>query len=157
MLDLFRYLSNDEFEVVSSIIRNKLYKKGIEDNVFALLISKQKFIGATIHSSAILWKNTFRLEIGLENALMKLEGLITSTKSFGFPEKLIIYDTSEPHFYGNPNEIIYSSGYDESWELEVDEFAHALDTSRQVENGNIHDAIEVMKLIDDIYRKGEIT
>lgn len=151
MLDLMRYLSSDEFIVNDALMRNEEYADGIEDNVFVLMRSKAKHIDASIHSSSILWDNTFSLHIGLAEGLIKIEGLNTSSRSFGFPEEIRILDSRGKHYYGCPPEDVYYYGIDTSWQEEVDEFVYAIHNKKPIKHGTIHDAVAVMKLIEDIY------
>ena len=153
MVDLVRYLSGCEFDKVKSFTSH-FTKNWYEDNVFALLQSKTG-ITASIHSSCVMGRNTFQLDIGMEGGLISLSGLITSTKSFGFPEQISISSLDDMTFYGNPVQTVTKFGIDTSWEQEVVEFFDCIKNEKDIIHGNISDAYEVMKLVDKVYKDGE--
>lgn len=147
LLDLVRFLSNDEFPDVKSFVSH-FSGDWYEDNVFAIMKSNSG-ITASIHSSAQLKENAFSLHIGCERGLIKIDNLITSTRSFGFPEKLIIIQSDESSFKGCPHEYIKYFGEDHSWKSEINEFF-----SEDIFSGTIDDAIAVMEIIEKVYNDG---
>jgi len=154
MIDLFRYLSNSEFEVQKSVVSH-FDKNWYEDNIFALLHSKKDNIDCMIHSSSVMKRNVFLLYIGLEGGYIRLENLITSTRSFGFPEEICISDSEKTYFYGNPQKTSKFYGIDNSWELEMREFADAILRSKPIVNGTITDALQLMSILEGIYSDGD--
>jgi predicted dehydrogenase len=152
MLDLFRYLSNKEFYDIKSLVStyHKDWDKDIEDNVFAIMKSDDG-ITASIHSSAILWKNTFQLNIGFDKGYIHIDNVITSTRSFGFPEVLSIAKSSDTFFYGNPKEEVYRFGEDHSWKTEIDQFTKTIINNEDKYECSIYDAEKVMEMVDKIY------
>lgn len=150
MVDLFRYLCDTEFDVQKSLVSH-FNNHWYEDNVFALLHSTEKNIDCMIHSSCVMRRNVFLIYIGMEKGYIRIENLITSTRSFGFPEELCVANSSKTYFYGNPQKVSTFYGIDNSWKLEVEEFADAIINDKPIRYGTIDDATEIMKILDDIY------
>jgi predicted dehydrogenase len=152
MIDLFRYFSNDEFECLSSHLTSSFWNVECEDNAFLTLKSKNDIV-ATLHSSATQWKHKFLLEIAFENGFINLDGILSSTRSYA-PETMIIgkREFEDITFaMGKPKESITYYEYDNSWELELNEFINAIYGKNVVNNGTSSDALEIMKLTDFIY------
>jgi len=154
MVDLIRYLSNQNFTEVSSYVTTSFWKIKAEDNAFAMLKSEENIV-AMIHSSATQWRHKFLLEICFENGYINLDGILSNTRSYA-PEKLI---TAKREFeditfaMGKPKESITWFENDDSWYLEIKEFIDAIEKGKPIENGTIYDAIETLSLIEKIYEK----
>ena len=54
----------------------------MEDNAYALMSTNNGVVGM-LHSSATQWRHRFNLDINLEKGNIILDGLLTSTKSYG--------------------------------------------------------------------------
>jgi len=152
MLDLFRYVSGVEFQQVKAFVSYHENKYPIEDNVFCILKSNKK-ITASLHSSSVMWKRTFQLDIGLDNGHITIKGLTTPTHSYGFPVQVIVSQRHDIDFVGNPHQKTYYFGNDNSWKKEVDMFADCIINNKQVKSASIDDAMEVMKLVKMIYNE----
>jgi predicted dehydrogenase len=153
MLDLFRFFLGD-FEEVKSFVTTSYWKIDLEDNAFALMRNNENQV-AFIHSSSTQWKHTFSLDIYCENGYLSLQGILSSTRSYGGGERLIIAQKQfedVAHAVGNPKETVIHFDRDLSWEMEVNEFADCMVNHRPVEQGNSTDALKVMQLVDAIYR-----
>jgi len=152
MLDLFRFLSEDEFDCIHSILSTSFWDIECEDNAFITLQSKKGTI-ATLHSSATQWKHKFLLEICLENGYLTLDGILSSTGSYS-PEKLIVgmREFEDITFaMGKPREIVTYFENDNSWKLELEEFISAIKKKGSIDNGTSEDALKIMQLTDQIY------
>lgn len=152
LVDLFRYLTGREFSEIKSFVSH-FNKKWYEDNVFAIMRSSSDIVGS-LHSSCTLRKNAFIIYIGLEHGYIRIENLITSTRSFGFPEELCVANSDKTYFYGNPQKTSTYYGVDNSWKDEVDEFVDVIINKKPVRNGNINDAYENMKIVEEVYKHG---
>ena len=108
-------------------------------------------IVAQLHSSATQWRHTFNLEITLEKGSLILEGILTGSKSYGNETLKIIFSDPDGD-KGKPEEKILSFDEDLSWDLEVLCFADAIRNSANIVNGSIDQAIEIMDLIERIYK-----
>ena len=151
MVDLMRYLSGEEFPTIhSELTLPVIGEPKVERNVMILMKSTGG-ITATLHSSATMWKNTFELTIGLEHGYIEIAGLNTSTKSFSFPERVTVADARLPHWYGNPVETTQYFGVDNSWNEELDRFAHTIKSGNLEYDCSIKDAEEVMKILEKVY------
>jgi len=152
MLDLFRYFSDEEFSCQSSFMGSLFWNIESEDNAF-ITIKSDSGVMATLHSSATQWRHKFLLEMCFENGYINLDGILSSTGSYA-PE-ILIYAYREMEdiekAMGKPSENTIHFEKDNSWDLELDEFIHAIFKNKPIKHGSLKDAIEVMKLVDSIY------
>ncbi|MEM7352106.1 MAG: Gfo/Idh/MocA family oxidoreductase [Acidobacteriota bacterium] len=155
MLDLCRYFCGD-FNEVQSLVTTAFWNIPVEDNAFAILRTSEGQV-ALVHSSATQWKHRFLLEICLEGGYINLDGILSSTRSYG-DEKLTFAKKQfedEAFALGKPREETIFFGRDDSWSLEIEDFAEAIRQDRPVASGNSTDALRVMQLIEEIYRRGQ--
>jgi predicted dehydrogenase len=149
------HLALDKFTQAKSFVSYHTYKPPIDDNTFAILKS-QRGVTASFHSSSLLWKRTFTIEMGFENGYISTNGLSTTSRTFGYPEQVRFALKDNVTFTGNPNESIFYSGEDVSWRCEMKEFYHIIKQHNagkniQPKNGSIDDALMVMTLLEKIY------
>jgi predicted dehydrogenase len=154
MLDLCRFYCGD-FDQVKSLVTTSFWKIPFEDNAFAILSNRAGQV-AMIHSSATQWKHEFSLEICMEDGYVNLQGILSSTRSYG-DERLTfarkqLEDTTRA--FGRPREETIIFDTDDSWSLEVADFADAIRQDRPITSGNSHDALRVMELIETVYGNG---
>lgn len=153
MLDLLRYLVGD-FTEINGFVDNLVWKESIgEDTAFATMRTADGKV-ATIHSSAIQWKHKFDMDIICTNGYIALNGLITSTRSYG-EERITYYKKDleqKSGKLGNPTEYTMCFDEDFSWDYEMEEFFDAVSGKDIVHNGTAEDAVEVMKMIDMVYK-----
>ena len=154
MLDLMRYLSEEDFSQVFSFIDNAFWNYDVEDNAYVLMKSPSGLV-AQLHSSATQWRHVFNLEITLERGSLILGGLLTESKSYG-DETLTIITSDLLKDNGTPRESISKYNEDVSWDNEIKYFANSLADNTAIERGSIHDAMETMKLIEVIYKADPI-
>tara|TARA_B100000315_G_C14571051_1_gene585526 strand:- start:727 stop:1758 length:1032 start_codon:yes stop_codon:yes gene_type:complete len=152
MLDMVCYFAGD-FDEIKSFVSNNYWQHDVEDNVFAIMRNKVGCI-ASLHSTATQWQHRFRLEITLRDALLELSGILSGSKSYG-EEKLKIIQRRDESITGSQDEAVYSYLEDDSWKEEVDEFATIILEDKVVLNGNSADALNVMKMINQIYFSDE--
>ncbi len=151
MLDLFQ-LFVGPLAVVDAVLTDSFWKCGVEDNAFVLLKSHGG-VPAFLHSSATLWKHTFRIEIGCGNGYLIASGFLSKTGSYG-REQLVIGKRQfedEALALGNPREEIIHFDRDESWDREVNEFVAAIQEGRPARHGILDEARQVMQLIQEVY------
>lgn len=153
MLDLLRYFMGD-FQTIDGFVEHLVWKDCPgEDTAFATMRTESGKV-ATLHSSAIQWKHKFDLDITCTNGYIALNGLLTSTKSYG-EERITYYKKDlqqKSGKLGNPAEYTMCFDEDHSWDYEVKEFYDVLTGQRALENGTIEDAVAVMRMVDGIYR-----
>ncbi len=148
MLDMIQLFS-DEYNEIKSFVQNDYWKHNVEDNAFIIMRDKKNRV-AMIHSSATEWRHKFRLEITLEKALIELSGILSGTKSYGDETFKLTKRNKNGNIIPNTKSMQYVQ--DLSWKKEVDEFAYIIVKNKKVKDGNITEAIRLMKLISKIYK-----
>ena len=149
MLDLMNYFVGG-FNNIFSIIQNTFWNFDVEDNAFVLMQNDDGIIGQ-LHSSATQWRHTYNLDVTLKKGSLILGGLLTSSKSYGDETLKIIYADPD-NDKGNPKEEIINFDEDISWDMEIKRFTDAVRNSDKIKNGSIYQAIEIMDLIEKIYK-----
>jgi len=150
MLDLFRLFCG-EFVEIKSMVDTAYWDIEVEDNAFALLRDRQGRI-AMIHSSSTHWKHRFSLEIFLTDGYLSVNGILSSTRSYGDETIVIARKQFEDGFAaGKPREEAIYFDTDPSWQLEMEEFVDCVLGDKPIVCGDSEDAFKVMKLVFDIY------
>jgi len=156
MLDLMFHLSGQKFSVLHSLVSTLFWDIESEDNVFALLKSKNNVV-ASLHSSATQWRHKFLLEMCFENGYLNLDGILSGTRSYA-PET-IKYGNREfediTYAMGKPQEKVIWFENDDSWEIEVNDFADAIISSTKIKTGTITDAMNALQCVEDLYNYGK--
>lgn len=156
MLDLFRYFCG-EFDEIRGFLSKMYWDTNVEDNAFVYLRNEKGQV-ATLHSSATLWKHTFKLEIFLEGAYLIVSGLLSKTGSYG--RETLTFGRrqfeDESFALGNPREEIIYFDQDISWTTEVEKFTECILMDKKIENSSSYDSLKVMEFIDRIYREESI-
>jgi predicted dehydrogenase len=151
MIDLFHNFVGD-FDEYQSFVGRQYWDIPVEDNAFALMRNTRGQV-AMLHSSATQWRHTFRLEIVLEQGLLSLNGILSSTMTYG-KESLTIartqFDTDGSPL-PNPNETITYYDEDGSWKRELDEFVQAIKNDGPITVGTMDHALAAMKAVYNIY------
>jgi len=150
MLDLFLFLGGD-FDKIYASVSNLYWKINVEDNVFATLENTKTGMAATLHSTMTQWRHLFSLEVFLEKGYLVLNGLKTSSNTYGDEILSIAKNRSvaPAATWEDEEDITYHT--DESWKSEVNDFFSAIKSDRSVTSGNSMDALKLMKIIDKIY------
>jgi predicted dehydrogenase len=147
LVDLMRLFCG-EFVEVKSFVSNRYWRHDVEDNAYALLRDAQGRV-AVLHSSATQWQHRFSLEIALTEGFVVMKGIVSGSRSYG-EEELVIGRRDESDV-GTAREEVVRYIADNSWRLEIDEFADAILTGRQILHGSSADALAAMKLVYEIY------
>ena len=150
MLDLFLHLGGN-FDNVHASVSNLYWNLSVEDNVFVTLENTKTGLAASLHSTMTQWRHLVSLEVFLEKGYLVLNGLKTSSNTYG-DEILTIAknrSTAPAATWKDEKNITYHT--DESWESELTEFFSAIKSNREVKLGNSSDALKLMKIIDKIY------
>lgn len=153
MLDLMRFLSDTDLILKHATVANLHWDIECEDNVFALFKNSQDAI-FSLHSSATQWKHKFLLELIFENGYLILDGILSQTMSYA-PEKLIKARKNKDAnlAMGSLPEQVMIFDKDESWKRELIDFIDCIKHKKEVKNGSIDDAMNVLSLIEKIYNK----
>lgn len=145
LLDIMRFFCGD-FKEIKSLVSNDYWKHKVEDNAYVIMRSKKNIV-AMVHSTATQWQHKFRIEITLEKAQINLSGILSGSKTYG-QEKIEI----QPKFSKSKKTKTIKFKKDLSWEKEIKEYINCIKSNKKIYNGTIYDAIEVMKMIDTIYK-----
>ena len=151
MLDLFMYLGGD-FDVVKAEISNLYWKLEVEDNAFVILKNSNTGLIASLHSTMTQWRHLFSLEVFLEKGYMVLNGLLTSSNSYGEEVLSIAKNRSTAPAATWKDEVKTQYLDDHSWRYEMEHFFSAIKENIPVKIGNSNDALSLMKIIDEIYK-----
>ena len=152
MLDLFLYFGGD-FDTVKSDISNQYWNLEVEDNAFVILKDKKSGIAASLHSTITQWRHLFSLEVFMEKGYMVLNGLITSTMSYGEEILSIAKNRSTAPAATWMDEVKTQYLTNRSWRYEMEHFFNAIENNTQIQIGNSDDAMKLMRIIDKIYEQ----
>jgi 1,5-anhydro-D-fructose reductase (1,5-anhydro-D-mannitol-forming) len=152
MLDLFRYLGG-EFDSVKAEVTNHYWKADIEDNAFIILKNTQNGLVASLHSTMTQWRHLFSLEVFMDKGYMVLNGLITSTMSYGEETLSIAKNRSAAPAATWKDEVKTKYLTNNSWRYEMEHFFKAIKNNTPITIGNSNDAFQIMRIIDEIYKQ----
>lgn len=151
MLDLFLYLTGD-FDIVKAEVSNLYWQMDVEDNAFVILKDSSSGRVASLHSTMSQWRHLFSLEIFMEKGYMVLNGLNTSTMSYGEEVLSIAKNRSTAPAATWKDEVITKFDTNNSWRYEIDHFFDSIQNNKPVQIGNSTDAYKLMRIIDSIYQ-----
>ncbi|MCP4213661.1 MAG: Gfo/Idh/MocA family oxidoreductase [bacterium] len=154
MLDLFLHLGGT-FDQVHAFVSNLYWKCDVEDNVFAILKSSESGVVASLHSTMTQWRHLFSLEIFLEKGYMVLNGLKTSSGTYG-DEVLSVArnrSTAPAASWEDEDKTTYHSST--FWRSEIDHFMASILDDTPIKIGSSQDALNLMTLLDKIYEAGD--
>jgi 1,5-anhydro-D-fructose reductase (1,5-anhydro-D-mannitol-forming) len=149
MLDLFLFMCGD-FQEVKAFVSNLYWHSDIEDNVFAIFRNKEGQV-ASLHSTMTQWRHLFSLEMFLERGYIVINGLLTSSGSYG-EEQLTIAENrtvAPAATWSSEEKIVYK--INSSWETEVKMWLDAIENDKKVPMGNTDDALKLMKIVEKVY------
>jgi 1,5-anhydro-D-fructose reductase (1,5-anhydro-D-mannitol-forming) len=150
MVDLFLYLSGD-FNKVHAAVSNLYWDMNVEDNVFATLENTETGVVASLHSTMTQWRHLFSLEVFLKKGSMILNGLKTSSMTYGDEILHVSKNRSISPAAIWEDETHFSFHENDSWASEILEFFDAIKNNREVSVGGSNDALKLMRVIDEIY------
>lgn len=151
MLDLFLHLGGSFDEVQAMVSSLYWQQPGIEDNVFATLRNSKTGLVASLHSTMTQWRHLFSLEVFMERGYMVLNGLKTSSSSYGKEELVVATNRSKAPAAQWEDEERFLYEVDGSWDDEIQIFFDALELGTPIQSGSSAHALQVMSLIDRIY------
>ncbi|MBU0630372.1 MAG: Gfo/Idh/MocA family oxidoreductase [Candidatus Margulisbacteria bacterium] len=149
MLDLFLMMCGD-FQEVKAFVSNLYWKADIEDNVFALFKNHKGQV-ASLHSTMTQWRHLFSLEMFLQKGYLTVNGLITSSGSYGEEQLTIAENRTAPPAATWTEEEKFVYRINSSWEKEVKIFLDSIENDKEVPVANTQDALKLMKLVDAVY------
>jgi predicted dehydrogenase len=152
MLDLFLYMTGVQFEDVHAFVSSRYWNiPGIEDNVFAILRNRATGIEVSFHSTMTQWRHLFSLEVFLDRGYLVLNGLKTSSGTYGEEELSIAKNRSQAPAANWESEEKLHFRVDSSWRSEAEHFMDAVTLGMPVTYGTSEQAYNVMSLVDRIY------
>ena len=151
MLDLFLHLAGD-FDRVKAEVSNLYWNLEVEDNAFVILRNTETGIDASLHSTMSQWRHLFSLEVFMEKGYMVLNGLITSSMSYGEEILSIAKNRSAAPAATWKDEVKTQYIDDHSWRYETEQFIDAIENDTDIQIGNSSDAQKLMRIIDKIYK-----
>ena len=153
MLDLF-IMFGGEYDSVHAEVSNLYWNLEIEDNVFAIYKNTKTGVVASLHSTMTQWRHLFSLEVFLEKGYLVLNGLKTSSGTYGDEILSIAKNrtTAPAATWQDEEHITFHT--DNSWNSEVNHFLKAIENDSPIKVGNSAYALSVMKLIDKTYKNG---
>ncbi len=151
MVDLFLLFAG-AFDNVHAFVQDRYWNAEIEDNVFAILKNTRTEVVASLHSTMTQWRHLFSLEVFLSKGYMVLNGLRTSSMTYGDEELSVAKNrsTAPAATWEDEERITYHD--DSSWQSEIDHFFKAIEEDSKIDVGNSNDAMNVMKTIEAIYK-----
>ena len=150
MLDLFRFFCGD-FVETKSMVCTAFWDIDVEDNAMALLRDAEGRV-AMLHSSSNQWKHRFNLEIYMSDGYLSVNGILSSTRSYGDETISVARRRFDEGFAtGKPREEIIYFDTDPSWELEIADFVDCVRDGGPVTSGTSEDALKAMELVFAIY------
>lgn len=153
MLDLFLFIGGQKFDEVQAMVSNLYWKTdGIEDNVFAAMRNTQSGMCAQMHSTMTQWRHLFSLEVFCEKGYMVLNGLKTGSGTYGDEVLMVARNRSKAPAATWQDEEKFSYPIDESWDREAVEFVDSALHGKEQTHGTIENALDVMELVDTIYK-----
>ena len=153
MLDLF-IMFGGNYNTVKADVSSLYWNLDVEDNVFAIYKNQNSGVVASLHSTMTQWRHLFSLEIFLEKGYLVLNGLKTSSGTYG-DEILSIAknrSVSPAATWKDEEHITFTT--DKSWDSEVNYFLDAIKNDKSIEIGSSFDALAVMRLVDKTYKDG---
>ena len=151
MLDLFLYIGG-EFDQTHAFVSSLYWNmEGMEDNVFAIMKNSKTGMAASLHSTMTQWRHLFSLEVFLESGYMVLNGLKTSSGTYGEEELTIAKNRTTAPAATWDDEERFHFETDNSWKYEAEHFVECISNNTPVSIGNSCDALKVMELIEAIY------
>lgn len=150
MLDLFLMMAGD-FDEALAYVSNLYWKLDVEDNVFAIFRNRDGVV-ASLHSTMTQWRHLFAFEIFLEQGYIVINGLLTTSGTYGAEELTIAKNrtTAPAATWSDEERIQYT--VNNSWFYEIEHFFDAIEQNKPVQVGTSQDALKLMRLIDKIYQ-----
>ncbi len=153
MLDLFCHLAGS-FDEVKAFLSNFYWKlDGIEDNAFVIMKNRKTGVVASLHSTMTQWRHLFSLEVFLEKGYCVLNGLKTSSGTYGKEVLTVAKNRSSAPAASWESEDSFEFKIDDSFSKETQIFISSIKENKKITNGTIDDAIRIMTIIDKVYKE----
>ena len=101
------------------------------------------------------WRHIFSLEVFLEKGSMILNGLKTTSGSYG--DEILVLSKSRSETpkaeWFEEEKLVYKKS--DFWKSEVQYFCDCIITNKTISNGNSSDALKIIELLEKIYKDAE--
>ncbi len=154
MLDILIFLYGT-FDVIKSVSSNLYWKSDVEDNMFVIFKDSKTGVSASLHSTMTQWRHLFSLEVFLEKGYLVLNGLKTSSKSYGKETLTIAKNRSVSPAATWKDEKKINFKKDNSMQNEVKDFLLSIKNNKKIKIGNSDDALKIMRTISKIYKEAK--
>lgn len=152
MLDLFLHIGGVAFDETHAFVSSRYWEiAGVEDNVFAILRNRETGLEASLHSTMTQWRHLFSLEVCLERGYLTLDGLNTSSRTYGEEILTIGRNRATAPAASPESEERLHFPVDASWRSEIEHFMDAVTLGAPLRHGTSAQALAVMSLVDAIY------
>jgi len=150
LIDLVRWLSGSEVNLVWASMSRLFWDMPVEDNAFVALAIGSNQGTAFLHASCTEWKNLFSFEVFGRSGKIEVTGL---GRSYGV-ETFRLY-RMDPVKMGPPSveTIEYADG-DVSWRQEWLGFVRAI-AGEKTDNATVLDALRTLEVVADAYGREE--
>jgi len=153
MLDLFCHLAGS-FDEVKAFLSNLYWRlDGIEDNAFVIMKNTDSGVVASLHSTMTQWRHLFSLEVFFEKGYCVLNGLKTSSGTYGKEVLTVAKNRSKAPAATWESEDSFEYEIDNSVGQETEIFISSIKEDKAINNGTIDDAIRIMNIIDKVYQE----
>jgi len=153
LLDLFLMMGG-EFDEVLADVSNLYWNLEVEDNVFAILRSRRGMV-ASFHSTMTQWRHLFSLEIFLEQGYIVINGLLTSSGSYGTEAMTVAKNRTTAPAATWDDEERFVFEVNTSWRSEIRHFLEAIRHDQPITMGGSKEALTIMRLVDKIYAQAK--
>lgn len=142
VIDLARWFAGD-FDEVYGVVESRFWRKGIEDNAFAIIKNKEATV--FFHVSATNWKNVFLFEVFGDGGFLAIHG-----KGGSYGKETLIFGKRKPRF-GVPAVKTFRFKGDASWAAEWKNFVSAIRGRGKI-IGDGRDGLAVNRIVEAVYK-----
>jgi len=147
LIDLTRFLCDDEVDLAYAELRTDFWPMEVEDNAFLALRCRRGGF-AWLHASWTEWTNLFSMELAFRHAKLELTGL---GGSYG-TERLSLHRMRAE--MGPPDTTTWEwPRGDESWSFEIDDVLSELDGTRPARGAHLSDASAALRIVAEAYAR----
>ena len=150
MVDLLLHLGG-QFDEYKALISSLYWKLDVEDNAFVIMRNNETGVVASLHSTMTQWRHLFSLEVFLEKGYFVLNGLKTSSGTYGQEILTVAKNRSQAPAATWKDEEKISFPIDDSWDSEVSHFLESISSNTEILLGSSYDALRVMEALESIY------
>ena len=119
-----------------------------------IFIRNKKGVVASLHSTMTQWRHLFSLEVFLEKGYIVINGLRTSSGTYGEEVMTVAKNRSKAPAAIWDAEKHYKYDVNNSWASETKHFFDCIEKNMPIQCGTSQDALKLMRLVDKVYQNG---